>query len=49
MSRTETVHSPFDGRVVGEVAVASVADAEIAISQHLKAGAGPQQIFARQY
>ena len=37
MSRTETIHSPFDGRVVGEVAVASVADAEIAISQAAKA------------
>jgi len=37
MSRTETIHSPFDGRAIGEVNVATVVDAEIAISLSVKA------------
>jgi len=37
MSRTEVIHSPFDGRAIGEVQVANIADAEMAISQSVKA------------
>ena len=37
MSRTEVIHSPFDGRAIGEVQVANIADAEIAISESVKA------------
>ena len=37
MSRTEVIHSPFDGRAIGEVQVANIADVEIAISQSVKA------------
>jgi len=36
MTRTEVIHSPFDGRAIGEVQVANIADAEIAISESVK-------------
>ena len=37
MTRTEVIHSPFDGRAIGEVQVANIADAEIAISESVRA------------
>ena len=37
MGRTEVIHSPFDGRAIGEVQVANIADAEIAISESVRA------------
>jgi len=36
MGRTEVIYSPFDGRAIGEVQVANIADAEIAISESVK-------------